>query len=172
LRNRGYSTYFPLKVGHPLSFAWAPIRPCIRAVSSLPAPPILGLGANSGGGQVVVAGVQKGGHPDAAGRLPVAHSAFKSPSTGLVGGGRWALVGPLTSDMSEAAPSPLRAAFIVSRLNLMVSPALLASLLASVAMLAAWPTIRLLLRAIISFFAVPSFLARSRNLSSPGSWIS
>ncbi len=121
---------------------------------------------------MVVAGVQKGSHPDAAGRLPVAHSAFKSPNTGLAGGGRWALVGPLTSDMSEAASSPLRATFIVSRLDLMASPASLASLLASVATLAAWPTIRLLLRAIITFLAVPSFLARSRNLSSPGSWIS
>ncbi len=118
---------------------------------------------------MVVAGVQKGAHPDAAGRLPVAHSAFKSPSTGLIGGGRRTLVGPLTSDMSEAAPSPLRAAFIVSRLDLMVSPASLASLLASVAMLAAWATIKLLLRAIISFFAAPSFLARSCNLSSLGS---
>ncbi len=118
---------------------------------------------------MVVAGVQKDGHPDAAGRLPVTHSAFKYPSTGLVGRGRWALVGLLTSDMSEAAPYPLRAAFIVSRLDLMASPASLASLVASVAMLAAWPTIRLLLRAIIFFFAVPSFLARSRNLSSLGS---
>ncbi len=144
----------------------------MSVVNSLLAPPILGLGADSGEGQAVVAGVQKGAHSGAAGRPPAAHSAFRSPSTGLVKVGRRTLVGPLTSDMSEAAPSPLRAAFIVSRLDLMASQASLASLLASVAMPAAWPTIRLLLRAIISFFAVPSFLVRSHNLSSPGSWIS
>jgi hypothetical protein len=78
---------------------------------------------------------------------------------GLAGGGRWALVGPLASEMSESAPSPLRAALIVSRLALMASPASLASLVASTATLAACPIIRLLLRAIISFFETPSCLA-------------
>jgi hypothetical protein len=83
-----------------------------------------------------VAGVQVGGHPEAAARGPAAQSGSKSPITGLVGGGRWALVGPLASDISEAAPNPLRAALITSRLDLMASPALLASLVASTAMLA------------------------------------
>ncbi len=60
-----------------------------------------------------MAGVQKGAHTGAAGPSPGAHSAFRFPRTGLVGGGRRTPVGPLTSDMSEAAASPLRAAFIV-----------------------------------------------------------
>jgi hypothetical protein len=100
----------------------------MRADRSLPAPPILGLGAGSGGGQAVVVGVFNGAHTDAAGWLPVTHSAFRFPSTGLDGGGREALVGPLTSDMSEATPIPLRVAFILSLLDLMTSPASLASL--------------------------------------------
>jgi hypothetical protein len=124
------------KVGHPLSFAWAPINPCMRDVSSLFALPILGLGASSGGGQRVVAGMLSGGDADAAGWLPGAHSAYRFPSAGLVGGGRAALVRLLTSDMSKAAPNRLRDAFIVSLLDLMTSPVSLASLLASVARLA------------------------------------
>ncbi len=109
----------------------------MRVYSSPPLPPILGLGTESGGGGARgVVGVQTGCHPDAVSRDPVAHPAFKSPSVGPVGGGHWALVGPLASDMSETAPSPLRAALIVSRLDLMVSPASLASLVASIAMLA------------------------------------
>jgi hypothetical protein len=123
----------------------------------------------SAGGHAVVAGVQAGGHPVAISRDPVAQSVPKSPSTGLVGGGRWALVGPLASDMSEAAPSPLKAALINSRLVLMASPASLASRVASVAMSAAWPTIRLLLTAIISFFEFPRCLANPRSVVSSGS---
>ncbi len=68
-------------------------------------------------------------------------------------------MGPLASEVSEATPSPLRATLFTSRLDLMISPASLASLVASVAMIAACPTIRLLLRAIISFFEFPSCLA-------------
>jgi hypothetical protein len=68
-------------------------------------------------------------------------------------------VGPLASEMSEATPNPLRAALITSQLDLMTSPASLTRLVASVATLAACPTIRLLLRVIMSFFEFPSCLA-------------
>jgi hypothetical protein len=79
----------------------------MRVDSSPPVPPILGLGTESGGGHAVAAGVQKGAHPDAANRDPASHPAFKLPSAGPDGGGRWALVGPLASDMSEAATPAL-----------------------------------------------------------------
>ncbi len=55
------------------------------------------------------------------------------PTAGLAGGGHWALVGPLASDMSEAAPSPLNAVLIDSRLALIASHTLLASRVASTA---------------------------------------
>jgi hypothetical protein len=81
-------------------------------------------------------------------------------------------VGPLTSDISEATPNPLRAALINSRLALMASPASLANRVASVATPADWPTIRLLLKAIISFFEFPRCLPNPRSVVSLGSRIS
>ncbi len=81
-------------------------------------------------------GVLCGGHTGVAGWPLGAHAAARLPSAGLARGGCGAPVGPLASDMSEAAPIPLRAAFIVSRLALIASPALLASSWASVVRLA------------------------------------
>jgi hypothetical protein len=76
LRNRGYSTYFPLKVGHPLSFAWAFIMPLMRVDSSPSSSLILGLGRASAGGHAEAAGVCSGGH---------AGPMF--PAVALMGGG-------------------------------------------------------------------------------------
>ncbi len=81
-------------------------------------------------------------------------------------------MGPLASDISEATPSPLNVALINSRLDLMASLAWLASRVASVATLADWPTIRLLLKAIISFFEFPWCLPKPRSVVSSGSCIS
>jgi hypothetical protein len=55
---------------------------------------------------------------------------------GLPGNAGHGLTGPLTSDMSEAAPISLSAALIDSRLTWMASHALLARRVASVATLA------------------------------------
>jgi hypothetical protein len=71
----------------------------------------------------VVAGVWAGGHPDVTGLASAAHSGSMFPTAGFVEGGHWALVGPLASDMSDAAPSSLNAVLINSRLALMASHA-------------------------------------------------
>ncbi len=113
-----------------------------------------------------MAGVWAGGHPGAV------QSGSKFPTAGLAGRGRWALVGSLASNISEATSSPLKAALIDSRFDLMASLASSASQLASVATLADWPTIRLLLKAIISFFEFPRCLPRPLSVVSSGSWIS
>jgi hypothetical protein len=108
-----------------------------------------------------------GGHAGAAGWLLNSRAeGAKFPMAGLTGGGRGIPAKQLISEMSEGAPIPLRAAFIVSRLALMASPASLTSSWASVAAAADWFTTRSLPMAIISFLAVPSFLARSRSSSS------
>jgi hypothetical protein len=88
---------------------------------------------------------------------------------GLAGGGHGNPARQLISEMSNAAPNPLRAAFIVSRLALMASPASLTSLWASVAVGRGWFTTKSLLMAISSFLAVPNFLARSHSSSLSGS---
>ncbi len=99
LRNRGYSTYFPLKVGHPLSFAWAFIMPRMRADSSPSSPVILGLGRDSAGGHVVVAGVCAGGH-----------LGFAFPAGSLGGGGAETRLRPLAGipppTLGLCIPSP------------------------------------------------------------------
>ncbi len=81
-------------------------------------------------------------------------------------------MGPLTSEMSDAAPSSLNAALIDSRLALMASHASFASRVASNAMPADWSTTRPLLTAIISFFEFPSCLPNPRSMVSSGSVIS
>ncbi len=81
-------------------------------------------------------------------------------------------MGPLASDISEATPNHLKAALIDSRLNLMASLASSASRVASITTLADWPTIRLLLKAIISFFEFPRCLPKPRSVVLSGSWIS
>ncbi len=80
-----------------------------------------------------------------------------------------ALVGPLASDMSDAAPKSLNAALIDSRLVLMASHASLASRVASIATSASWPIARSLLRAIISFFELPNCFPNPRRTVSLGS---
>ncbi len=127
-RNRGYSAYFPLNVGHPLSFAWAPIRPRMRLASSSPAPVGVALGGKEGGGQVETAGVLCGGRTGFIGKLRGGSAGgAKSPMEGLIGNSRGNPVSPLISEMSYAAPNPLRAALISSRLALMASPTSLTS---------------------------------------------
>jgi hypothetical protein len=59
-QNRGYSAYFPLNVGHPLSFACAPISPPMRFVNSSPPPPGVALGGMSEGGHTEAAEVPWG----------------------------------------------------------------------------------------------------------------
>jgi hypothetical protein len=78
------------------------------------------------------------------------------------------LTGPLASDMSDAAPISLNAALIDSRFALMASHASLARRVASVATLAGWPTARFLLRAMISFFELPSCFPNPRRTVSSG----
>ncbi len=65
-------------------------------------------------------------------------------------------MGPLASDMSEAAPISLSAVLIDSRLALMASHASPASRVTSVDTLAGSPTARFLLKVMISFFELPS----------------
>jgi hypothetical protein len=100
----------------------------MRMASSSPAPPGVGLGGMSKGGHTEVAGVLCGGHVGTAGWPLGGHEeGARSPMAGLAGGGCGTPVRQLTSEISEAAPIPLRAAFIVSRQALMASPASLVS---------------------------------------------
>jgi hypothetical protein len=101
-----------------------------------------------------------------AGLLPAGSSL---PMDGLSGNTGCDLMGPLASDMSDAAPISLDAARIDSRLTLMASHASLAKRVASVAMLAGWPTARFLLRAMISFLELPSCFPNPRRTVSSGS---
>jgi hypothetical protein len=93
-----------------------------------------------------------GGHAKTAGWLLGGHAGgAKFPKAGLAGGGRRGPTGQLASEISEAEPSHLRAAFIVSRLALMASLTSLTSSWASVAMAADWFTTRSMLMPITSF---------------------
>ncbi len=101
-----------------------------------------------------------------AGLLPAGSSL---PMDGLSGSMGCDLMGPLASDMSDAAPISLSAALIDSLLTLMASHASLAKRVASVATLAGWPTARFLLRAMISFLEPPNCFPNPRRTVSSGS---
>jgi hypothetical protein len=78
--------------------------------------------------------------PPGSGTVDLLAAGSNLPMAGLPGAAGCSLAGPLTSEMSEAAPISLSAALIDSPLPLMASPASLASRVASVAMPEGCPT--------------------------------